>query len=431
MKLFRRIFYSQLARGSLLVFAGNNIGNFLNFLYNLIIGRLLGPEKYGDLGAIISTISIFGIVLSIFGLFTVKQVSSFWGRKEKGKIISFLTYFTPKLFIFCTIISLFLLLITPNVSNFLHMDSFIPFFIAAVSFIFSGPGILNKSLLQGILAFFFVSINGVIEMSLKLIISAVLVLLSFGVNGALLGITVAGIISYLISLAELKFIFKGVVSEENHFLHPRSLLKILLPVALVSLIITSFLNIDIILVRHFFGAATAGAYVALSNIGKISYYLVGTLISVMFPVISTRVSNGASYILPLLGTLIASLGLSIIVIVAFFLSPKLILGILYGEKFFSIIPYLGIFSFFIAIFSLNSALTYFLLSISYSKAIYVLFLISLFQGILILIFHSSILHVIWINIIVSLVYLLAASLLILKKEYNLMPKILYGVSKIT
>lgn len=431
MKLIRRIFYSQLARGSLLVFMGTNIGNFLNFLYNLIIGRLLGPEKYGDLGAIISTISIIGIALSIFSLFTIKQVSSYWGKREKGKIIFFLAYFTPKLFIFSATLSFLLLLLTPKLSNFLHIDSFTPFFIIAVSSIFSGPAILTRSLLQGILAFFYVSINGVIEMSVKLLVSTILVLFNFGLNGALLGYTVAGIISYSISLIELKIIFKGVKKKETHILHAGSFFETLFPVVLTSLIITFFLNADIILVRHFFSASTAGEYVALSNIGRISYYLVGTIISVMFPVISTRVSSGTSYILPLLGTLVASLGLSVVVIFIFFLSPKLILSILYGERFFGIIPYLGIFSFFIAIFSLNSTLTHFLLSISYYKSLYVLFVISLFQGILIFIFHNSILNVIWINIIVSLVYLLVASYLILKKEYKLFPKIIYGSSKTT
>ncbi len=431
MKLFRRVFYSQLARGSLLVFMGTNIGNFLNFLYNLIIGRLLGPEKYGDLGAIISTISILGIVLSIFGLFTVKQVSSYWGKKEKGKIIFFLAFFTPKLFIFSATVSFLLLIFTPNLSNFLHIESSIPFIIIAVSSILSGPAILTKSLLQGILSFFYVSINGVIEMFAKLIISTILVLFNFGVNGALLGYTVAGIISYLMSLIELKIIFKGVKPEKIHIPRTGSFFVTLFPVVLTTLIITFFLNVDIILVRHFFSASTAGEYVALSNIGKISYYLVGTIISVMFPVISSRVSSGASYILPLLGTLIASLGLSIVAIFTFFFSPKLILGILYGEKFFGVIPYLGIFSFFIAIFSLNSALTHFLLSISYYKSLYVLFVISLFQGILISFFHNSILNIIWVDIIVSLVYLFVASLFILKKEYNLFPKILYGLSKIT
>lgn len=429
MKLFRRVFSSQLARGSVLVFVGTNIGNFLNFLYNIIIGRLLGPEKYGDLGAILSTISIFGVALSIFSLFTIKQVSSYWGKNEKGKIVSFLNYFTSKLFIFSIIGSLLLLLITPNIGHFLHLDNLLPVFIVAISFVLSGPATITRSVLQGTLSFFYVTINGIGETGMKLLISVILVLLNFGLTGALFGVLIGGIVGFLMSVVELKIILRDVKMENSHFLHFRTILKTFLPVILASLVMTFFLNIDIILVRHFFQAQVAGEYVALSTVGKISFYLISTIITVMFPVVSTRVSSGASYILPLLGTLVASLCLSIVVIFVYFISPKLIIGILYGEKYFGVIPYLIPFSFFIAIYSLNAVMTYFLLSISYYRAIYILFPVSLFQGLLIFIFHSSIIEIIWINILVSLVYLFVTLLFIFKKEYNVFLKILATVTR--
>jgi len=171
-------------------------------------------------------------------------------------------------------------------------------------------------------------------------------------------------------------------------------------------------------VRHFFPADISGEYVALSTMGKIIYYGVGPVISVMFPVISTRVISGLPYILPLLGTLVMSLGLSVILIFAYFLFPRFIVGILFGSKFYGVVPYLGLFSFFIAIYSLDSILTYYLLSISYYRPVFLLFPIALLQGILILIFHSSLTEVIWVNIASSLLYLVIILFFVIKKEYR-------------
>src|SRR3990167_9871181 len=124
----------------------------------------------------------------------------------------------------------------------------------------------------------------------------------------------------------------------------------------------------------------------------------------MFPLISSRVSGGQPYILPLLGTLVLSLFLSMGIIFSYFLFPKFIVGIIFGSQYYGIIPYLGIFSFFMMVYTINSILNYFLLSISYYEPMLKLFLISLLQGVLIYFFHNSLYDVIWVNILVSILY---------------------------
>lgn len=56
---------------------------------------------------------------------------------------------------------------------------------------------------------------------------------------------------------------------------------------------------------------------------------------------------------------------------------------------------------------------------------YFLFVTSLLQGLLILIFHGSLLEIIWINILTSIVYLIVASFFVAKKEKNVIVKYLY------
>ena len=144
----------------------------------------------------------------------------------------------------------------------------------------------------------------------------------------------------------------------------------------------------------------------------------GPVITVMFPLVSSRKSAGYSYLMPLLGSLLISVGLSLSIMLLFFLAPEMIVRILFGNKYPLVVPHLTHFSFFIAFYSLNTILTYFLLSASYHRSLFFLFTAALSQWLLLLVFHNSIYQVININILVSIIYFILAFYFFLIKEYN-------------
>ena len=158
--------------------------------------------------------------------------------------------------------------------------------------------------------------------------------------------------------------------------------------------------------------------------GKIVYYAVGPISSVMFPLISSRANSGTPYLLPLLGSLSMVLGIGSIISFVFFMFPKVIFSILFAGKYLTVTSYLGPYSLFMILFSVNSVLTYFLLSVSYYKPMPLLFTISMLQGGLLILFHNSIDQFIWINIFVSLLYFTAASFFVWQKEKKVLTHIL-------
>lgn len=431
MSIFRRITQSQLVRGSVFIFIANNLASFGNFLYNLSMGRLLTPQAFGDLGAIFSILVILSVPLSVFHLLIVKTVSFYWGKKKTGEIRFLLHSLTPRLFMLGFFLTAVIILLAGKLSIFLQFDNSIPFIFISMFFLLSFPATFNRAALQGTLSFSYLSINSFAEIILKLIVSILLVILNFGLIGALAGSLAAGIGGYLLTIIELRILLRNDGKIMEIIKAPKwADLKAVLPVLLTTLTITLFFTADIILVKHFFAPTVAGEYMALSTVGKIIYYLIGPIISVMFPLISGRAGNGTSHIMPLLGTLVLALGISSIMIFAYFLFPGFILTVLYGGRYAGAIPYMGIFSFFISLFTVNSILTHFFLSISYNKPIYFLFSVSLLQSIFILLMHSSINIVIWINILVSLLYLFIASFFVWQKEKKVLFKILFqGIHK--
>lgn len=407
MRLIRRIYYSPLVRGSFLIFIAQNFANFGNFIYNLSMGRLLGPKLYGDLGSLFSTLIILSVPLAVLNLLVVKKVASFWGKKNISAIRSLFSYLTPRLFfsgiIFCTIY----IILSPILSNFLQLDNVLPVVLISFFFILNLPITANRAVLQGTLSYSYLAINSITEISLKVIVSVLLVFFNLKLTGALLGPLVGTTTGYILSFIELKFIFSKSKVKKTSFFDKNSK-TVLISLLLMTLSLIMFVNMDIILVKHFFTPFQAGEYVALSTVSKIIYYAVGPVIIVMFPTISSRISSGLPYILPLLGTLVVTLGVSSLMIFINFFFPKLVIGILFGAKYYGAASYLGIFSFFITIFTVNSILTHFFISVSYYKPLPFLFLAPILQTILMLFFHQTISQIIWINIFTSLVYFFIA-----------------------
>ena len=165
----------------------------------------------------------------------------------------------------------------------------------------------------------------------------------------------------------------------------------------------------------------------MSTIGKIIFYALGPVLMVMFPLISSRASKGEPYILSLLATLCISLIFSIVIITSYFMFPKFIVNILFGPRFLGVIPYLGVFSFYMSIYSLNSILTHFLLSVSYYKPIIPLFLVTVLQSSGIIVFHGTILDVIKVNITTSILYFAVCILFIWQKEKSQFKKLIIGI----
>ena len=64
MKLIKKLINHPLFSGSAIVFVGNMTANVVNYLYHLIMGRMLGPVEYGVLASLYSVLYLVGIIPS-------------------------------------------------------------------------------------------------------------------------------------------------------------------------------------------------------------------------------------------------------------------------------------------------------------------------------------------------------------------------------
>ena len=349
-------------------------------------------------------------------LFFLKSISALWGKSKKGEVIGLYYFFLPKLLLLGAVYSALFIIFRGPGAIFLNQPDTLPLTVASVMFIISGVGVLNNAVINGILAFKLLALNSIIEITFKLVTSLIFVFSGMGLIGAILGYMSAGISRITCQFIEFNHLFKGRKVKKYNF--NKNQLIIFIPIVATTLILSSFINADIIMVKHFFDPLTAGNYVALSTVGKIILYALGPVITVMFPIISIRKSGGFPYILPLVGSLLISVSISLVILMLFYLLPDFIVNILFGKKYTLVVPNLTHFSFFIALHSLNYLITYFLLSVSQYRSLIYLFIIAVFQWLLLGLFHNSITQVINVNLAVSAVYFLFAFYFFLLKEFS-------------
>lgn len=385
---FQKFFKNQLIAGSFVLFAGTSIANFGNYLFHLLMGRMLGPADYGVLASLISLTYLFGIPIGALSWTTIKYVSALRGKKQFGAIAFFYSWLNKKLVIFGLVGFLLLLIVSPWISSFLHLESIWSLLLIITASLVSIYLIVNTAVLQGYLRFGLISVSATIQAALKVIIGPVLVLLGLRVLGASLVILISLTAGYLFTAF---FVFRMLKNKKKRRdqINTQEIFEYMVPVFFWTLAFISLYTTDIVLARHFLPPQEAGFYAALATLGKIIFFASSPIIMVMFPMVSERHANGKKYG----NLLILSLGLVFLVCLGisgiYFLLPKLMVDLLYGSQYLAAAPHLWLFAIFLSLYSLSYLVTSFYLSIKKVKVVILPIAAALLQIVLIFLFHQN------------------------------------------
>lgn len=409
-KYFKQIIKNPTITGSLMMIVGSNATNFINYIYHLLMGRLLGPSSYGELASLLSLVGLIGMVPAALSLVAVKYVSS---AKNGQEINNLVAWINKKTLLAGIIILIVISLASPFLASFMKIKNTGLIFIIAGTFLFSLPSLYYKSILQGLLRFKETIIGVLIENSTKLALGVLLVYIGFSVGGALIAFLMATFLGWLFSRYFLK---DYLTSDSTGEIKVRSMVAYSVPVLIQSVAITSLYSTDLILVKHFFSPETAGLYAALSTLGKIIFFAVGPIGAVMFPMVSKRKAEGVDYKKVFNYSFITTAVVSFIILAVYWWVPRLAITILYGSLYLEIANLLVWFGVFITLFTLSSLLINFHLSLERTKVVFLPFLAAVFQFIGIWFYHSTLTNVILVSIVVNA--LLLFSLLIFHKITN-------------
>jgi len=395
-----------LISGSLVVLAGSMGGNFFNFFYNLFMSRNLKLEDYGTLISLSSLVILISIPVGAVIPTVVNYAGTHFANNDFDSVRAFF-YKLIKPIVLISLVILFLsIFFSSQLGSFFQIESRALIVLAGITVFFAYLGTVNSGLLQAKLAFKYLSVVQFLSLFLKFSAGAILVLLGFGVNGAMTAFLLSFIMPFVLGFIPLKFLIQKAVSNKK-ITNIKEISSYGISSAVVVFSLNSLVSTDILLVKHLFNPLDAGIYAGISLVGKVIFFLTAPISTVMFPLIVQKNAKKESYggILRIAIFLVALS--SLVVSVIYFLYPEEIIKLfLKRDDYLQAAPFLGFFGIFIAIYSVVSLLVYYFLSLKKTKISIIMLSGAILQAVFIYFYHNTFLDIILISTAVSIVLLL-------------------------
>ncbi|MBQ4802781.1 oligosaccharide flippase family protein [Aquimarina sp. MMG015] len=372
-----------------------------NYLYNLLLGRILGPELFADAALLITFLLVLSFVAMTFQLATAKFSVLF----ENDSFRSFISLVYKYAGVTGIIIGAGMIVFSKQLQELFNTSSSLMFTIfglgVPIYFIMS----VNRGFFQGTKRFEKLAWTYQGEMFSRLIITLVLIFTISQISSSILVVT-GIVISFFFGLLPFK--------KENFSLRVRNVLskeqtsqisKFFILTAFYELTQIIINNSDILLVKHYFAEYDAGLYASLALIGRVVYFVTWMFVMLLLPAVIEKKKLGEATAPILVKYVGYVVGLASVVVLGCYLFPELAIHVLFGDAYLSMAPLLWKYAVATALFAVSNIFAYYFLSLDQYIPVVVSGLLGVSQILLIIFFHSSLLEVVLVQIIAMAVLL--------------------------
>ncbi len=276
--------------GIFLVFA-SMFANICNLLYSVYLVRsdVISVAEFGVIGLIGSLLNIAQIPLSAYSR-SIVHATAYQLGKHGFPPVDFWRQLRRKSITPAIAISIVWLVSIPFLAAFFQTDRLLPFILLTPLWLIGITAAVDSGFLSGVLAFRAIAISLIVEVLVKLLLTVILIEMRLSA-WFYIAIPISSITSFLfcwyIALGISRKIKKNKVSNKA------ALSKTFIASSLLSKFSSViFLNLDVLLAKHFLSPEQAGQYVFLSFIGKIVYFLGVLFTQFLNPLISKRKGEG-------------------------------------------------------------------------------------------------------------------------------------------
>lgn len=375
-----------LLRGSALVLAATLGWHAVNFLFNALAARRLGPDKFGSVAAIVALLYALGPLLLTLHTVSSRVTTELSVAGEETSVRPLLRYYALRVGFATAVAAGAASLLSRPLADFLNLSSPFPLAIACATFPLAAVSHLQRGALQGAGRFgrFAVSIG--FEAVTKLALVLVLLLWLWPtVEGAVLSLLLANCLAILAHLVLLRFLPRGGVA--SGVAHPARYSL----VTLVSLTMLALLfSVDVLAAKRYLGSADAGLYAAVALAGKIVFFATSSVSTVLFPWFSARWERGHDSRRPLLAAIAVLAAPSAALVALFFAAPSLVVGPLLGDRYAHAGDYIGWMALAATLYAVANLAGLYLLSQNASTGAAILSVVVLAQLSGLYSFHNSI-----------------------------------------
>jgi len=373
-----------------------------NYLYNLGLGRVLGPSAFADAAILITLMLVLSFIAMTFQLAVAKFTAAFDATKQQV----LLKRIYKQASAFGVILGAGIVIFARQLQLLFQTESWVMFTIfglaVPVYFIMS----VNRGSLQGKQSFIALSITYQLEMVCRLALTFVFLLIfkvssSIAVSSAIAISFVAGVVPF--KKYGAKRLVRNVLSRADK----KAILQFFILTACYELTQIICNNSDILLVKHYFPSYEAGLYASLALIGRVVYFVTWMFVMLLLPKVVAGRKEGKNSV-PILMKYVGYITALASAIVAFtFLFPSLAVQLLFGEQYMAIAALLGWYALATSFFALSNIFAYYFLSLDHYKPIVIAAVFGVLQLVLMIVFHDSLYQVVIAQVVAMGVLLIA------------------------
>ncbi|MFZ1063003.1 MAG: glycosyltransferase [Acidimicrobiales bacterium] len=340
-----------LSRGAFSFLAAAAGVNVSNFVFHIIISRLLGPAHYGAVGAILS---ILGLLAVPVGAAQLAVTQAIIGHETRNEQFSLSQLMWRALVVGLAAMTAFDVLI-PVIDGFLHLNSPLPLVLVGAWIPLATVGAMATGALIGEYRFRAVAVATFVGGGpIRLLVGGALVWLGFGITGAVVATLFA---QAFVTLTLLFFARHKIRSRPLVEMVQTSRYNMFLSIASIGGY-TALIGIDTFLARHFFTATMAGQYAAGAVAAHIALFVPGALVTIAFPHWVSGQGTGATSRRVFVQAMKITSALGVITATALTVLSSLVVHVLFGASYTKAIDIVGILAFASAIIGVINVLVY-------------------------------------------------------------------------
>jgi O-antigen/teichoic acid export membrane protein len=332
-RFFTQIIANPYLHQNILLLVTNVLAGIFAYLLHPFLGRMMSLQEYGQVATFISLSLVLATPTQVISTVAAKYASSLLTEQSSAQLNDFIRRLTVILLVAGVIGTCMYMAISSEIASFFHFDSQQEVILFGVIFIVSFVVPLNQGVIQGLQSFGWYALVTLISSFLRLIFAIGFVFLGFGVDGAILGIVLSTLITYLISFIPLRGVLRG---PRRHVGSLRALWSYSIFTAIAATGIVVLYSIDTVLAKHFLSASDAGLYAALATIGRTALFVTSGIAIIMFPKVVTLYERGEAHTHLVIQALLGVVALAAVVEIAFCLVPALITKVMFGQTFLPI-----------------------------------------------------------------------------------------------
>ncbi len=302
-----------------------------NTVFNILMGRLLPREEYGDYFGLISLYMILALPLTAVQVVTARYVSSLESRHLLGQVSVLLRRSVLKLGLVAAAMIAAFLVLGPFLRDYLNVRSLAAIYVTGMAAALCMLSYVFWGALQGFQYFYHYSANQVVSTAVKLGGGVLMVWLGLEVAGAVGSLVLCNLAIIVMAMFPLNvIIFK--LSGGDSGADSRPHYRFFWPVLMSLLGFAVFTYADAIAVKHFFARGEAGEYGFAQVVGKAFLFAPLAISTALFPKVSRLTASRERGSLKLLNmALLYCLLLCACGVAACMTFPGLILHLLFPE----------------------------------------------------------------------------------------------------